>query len=303
MTSHLRWLALVVVSGLAAAGFVAACNETDGRCSTDADCPAARCDVDSGACVECTEITDCGDGEACCQGTCRAGPPEALCGCEAGPGGRAPTACGDQVCVSAAGARVALAEIATGACECPCDPAQGGTVCTINAASEVGFSCGCDRADPVGTCEAAALDASGIPHRPADTCSPQNSCVCFAAAAVCSGSSDCTSGGCLDLVTDAANCGVAARSCSDDATGVAGDARCVGGGCVCNDARDCQATGLNVDACAFIGDVSLCVCDAYTSGDVKAACPMGLACGDGGCLFEGTAYATRDALVEAVSGR
>jgi hypothetical protein len=303
MISHLRWLTLVVVSGLAAAAFVAACNETDDRCRSDADCPAARCDVDSGTCVECTGSGDCEDGEACCQGSCRAGTPEELCGCEASPTGRAPARCDEQVCVNEAGARVALADLATGACGCPCDPALGGTLCALDETAEAGFTCGCDRADPVGTCEAAALDAAGVPHRPADTCSPQNSCVCFAASAVCSGSADCTSAGCVDLVGDATNCGVAARSCADDATGVAADARCVGGGCVCNAASDCQGAGLNVDTCAFIGDVSQCVCDDYTSGDVKAACPMGLVCGDGGCLFEGTAYATRDALVEAAGGR
>jgi hypothetical protein len=294
---------VVVASGLAASVFVAGCEEPPAGCRADADCGSGRCDVASGACVECSGSTDCADGEACCQGSCRAGSPEDFCGCGAAPSASGPTSCRDQVCVDGEGVRVAVANVASGTCACPCDPALGGTLCSVADTDPRGFSCGCDRSDPVGTCEAAAIDAAGIPHRPADTCSPQNACVCFAAGDVCEGSADCTSAGCVDVVNDATNCGVAGRTCSDDATGVAADGRCLGGGCVCNAASDCQGAGLNVDSCAFIGDVSQCVCDDYTSNGEKAACPMGLACVDGGCSFEGTAHGDRDALVAAIAAR
>ena len=87
MNFRLHWFALVVVSGLSAAAFMAACPESDPRCSTDTDCPGARCDVDSGECVACLDTNDCADGEACCQGACRVGSPEELCGCEASASG------------------------------------------------------------------------------------------------------------------------------------------------------------------------------------------------------------------------
>jgi len=291
----MRFLVLALLALL-----TAACDDDDGRCRDDASCPGARCDVGSGECVACLGASDCEEG-ACCNGSCRTDEVEAMCGCAASPTGAGPVACGNQICI-VAGARATTATVADGVCGCPCDPAQGGTLCAVNVEAAAGFSCSCDRTDPVATCEAAALDAAGIPHRPADTCSPQSSCVCFAEGAVCGGSSDCTSAGCTDLVNDVANCGAAGLSCDDDATGVAGSPLCLGGGCVCNAASDCTGAGRNVDTCAFVGEVSQCVCADYDGGaGGPAPCPMGLACADGGCTFEGAVFSTRDALVTAVS--
>lgn len=304
LPSHARLLVLLV--GLAASGVlgIIGCDAVPGGCRSDADCngSAAICDVSAAVCVACLASSDCEEGAACCQGDCRTGTVEELSGCDAATTGDGPTACADQVCIVGE-ARAAIATVGDGVCACPCDPASGGTVCTVDD-SAAGFTCGCDRTDPVGTCEAAAIDAAGIPHRPADSCSPDNTCFCFATTTVCTGSADCTGAGCVDLVNDAASCGVAGRACTDDATGIAADARCLSGGCACNAASDCTGAGLNVDSCAFVNDeASQCVCDNYTSAGAPAACPMGLACEVGGCVFEGQAYADRDALVAAVAAR
>jgi hypothetical protein len=229
-------LLLVLLVGLTTAGVVGimGCDAVPGGCTSDADCSgsAAICDVSAAICVACEASSDCQDGAVCCQGDCRDGTVEELCGCDADSTGDGPTACNDQVCI-VGDARASVATIGDGVCGCPCDPGIGGTVCTVDE-SAAGFSCGCDRTDPVGTCEAAAIDAAGIPHRPADTCAPDNSCVCFASTTVCEGSADCTGAGCVDLVNDATTCGVAGRICADDATGIAADARCLSGGCACN---------------------------------------------------------------------
>lgn len=292
--------AVVLTAALLGTMALVACEPGNANCRADTDCANARCDVDSGTCVACVENGDCGVDEACCNGTCRAGDVEDLCGCAPGVDGATPTSCGNDICLVGNG-RATIANVADGVCGCPCDPAQGGTVCTA-AVDGDGFSCGCDRQDPVGTCEVAALDEQGIPHRPADTCSPQNQCVCFAAGGVCEGSADCTSNGCIDVVNSATDCGIANRTCADDAQGSSADPRCLGGGCVCNAASDCRGAGLNVDACVFVDDdASQCVCDDYTSDGRPAACPMGLVCQTGGCLFEGTVYGDRDALVAAVA--
>jgi hypothetical protein len=271
------------------------------RCIVDSDCGADHCNAD-GRCVACLDNDDCADDAACCNGQCRSESVEELCGCEAAIDGTGPTSCADTPCVVKSGVRANRATVAEGVCACPCDPAQGGTLCVADEAAANGFSCSCDRTDPVGTCEGPALDATGIPHRPADTCSPQSSCVCFAAQAVCTGSADCTAAGCVDLVHDDVNCGVAGRICTDENTGTA-EGRCVAGGCTCDAATDCIGTGLNVDTCVFVDASSQCVCGGYRSGDQPSACPMGLACVDDGCVFEGAAYATREALVEVLLAR
>ncbi len=274
------------------------CEPSARECSADVDCATGRCDA-AGSCVECLSNGDC-DGGICCQGSCSSAGVNALCGCGPGESDSGPSNCGTDVCLSN-GAPATADTVASGVCACPCDPAQGGTVCGVSDV-DASLTCSCDRSDPVGTCEAPAIDAAGLPHRPADTCSPQNQCVCFADGDVCAGSADCTSAGCVDLVADGDNCGVAGRVCDNEDTGAVGGS-CQGGGCTCNAASDCQGAGLNVDTCAFIGAVSQCVCDAYDSAGSAAACPMGFECRADGCVFEGTAFTTRDALVEALRNR
>jgi dienelactone hydrolase len=116
------------------------------------------------------------------------------------------------------------------------------------------------------------------------------------------GTDDCTTASCLDLVGDATNCGVAGRICTDAATGIV-DGRCENGGCACDAPSDCQGEGLNVDSCALgDGDALRCLCAGYTVNGVEAPCPLGLACVEGGCLFDGDIYATSDALNAALDG-
>ncbi len=227
---------------------------------------------------------------------------ETQCGCTAGAGGSVGEACntGDLCVVN--GARATAATLADGVCGCPCDPGRGGTICAADVAADGGISCSCSRTDPVGTCEAASLDAAGVPHRPADTCSPDTSCVCFAAGRVCDSSENCTNAGCTSLVTDD-NCGVADRACSAADTGIA-DGRCIDGGCACDVPADCRGTGLNVDNCGFDGnEVLRCLCDGYNNAGAPAACPMGLECLAAGCVFDGKPYATQAALITAIDAR
>jgi hypothetical protein len=126
--------------------------------------------------------------------------------------------------------------------------------------------------------------------------------VCFAAGAVCGGSADCTFEGCVDLVNDAAHCGVAGRLCTDEATGTV-DGACLAGGCSCDAASDCTGDSLNVDTCVFVGATSRCVCGGYRHDDAPAACPMGLACAADGCVVDGVVYGSHAALVAALAAR
>ncbi len=295
-----RLLFVVSCLGLVVTAAVGAGCEPD-RCLFDGDCLGGRC-APGGDCVSCLDSADCGEDSLCCNGTCRVGTVEDLCGCAADPHGAGPTRCEEALCIVDGAVRADRDTVGQGVCACPCDPARGGTLCAAEDASSIGFSCSCDRTDPVGTCEGPAVDAAGIPHRPADTCSPQNACVCFAAGTVCSGSADCTWEGCVDLVHDATNCGVAGRSCSDDATGTDGGT-CNDGGCSCNAASDCEGDGLNVDTCIFVGARSQCVCNGYRAGDVAAACPMGLACVADGCQLGADAFATQAELILALHAR
>lgn len=287
-----------------------ACTPTggnDGSCGTNADCPDGRFCGEGGSCVECRETTDCGDAQFCCQGACYDdGAQEAHCGCAAESGGSAGEECSGEtnICL-AEGARVGVENVADGVCGCSCDAAAGGTLCLVADAGAL--SCGCDRSDPQGTCERPALDANGNPHIVADTCSPSETCVCFgeSTVAACDPSSatpDCTANGCVNALGDVENCGVAGRVCNVAATGVADTGACLQGGCACDAPTDCQGAGLNVDQCAFVGEgVSQCVCDDYEVEDgVKGACPLGLECGDGGCLSGGSAYSTRAELLQAL---
>lgn len=291
----------LVVTSVFAAFVFAACDDPL-ECRADGDCTGGELCASNGTCVACLEGDDCADGGICCRGACVTDVVEAACGCDAAPDGNPGTACVGQLCL-ANGNRASASTVADGVCECPCDPAAGGTECKIDLDAEGGFSCGCLREDPIGTCEAASIDAAGIAHRPADTCSPQETCVCFGEGGTCGPSEDCTPGGCIDLVNSADNCGVADRVCGTVDTGIL-LGECIGGGCACDVPADCRGTGLNVDNCGFAGTETLrCLCDGYVAGGVSAPCPMGLECVADGCLFDGSAYATREDLVQAVSGR
>lgn len=270
------------------------------ECLNDDGCSGGFCV--EGQCVDCLASNDCGADQACCQGACVAADVEDICGCAADPRDERPgSACAaDEVCV-VDGTRAGPGNVADGACGCPCDATQGGSVCATSTEAQSGFVCSCDRSDPVGTCEAPVLDDELRPHRAADTCTPDSACVCFASGAPCL-DGDCTAGGCVDLLRDAASCGVAGRSCTDEATGIPDTGACLVGGCTCNAASDCQGAGLNVDSCQFVGDgqVTQCVCGAYRAGGLPAACPMGFECQQGGCAAGGTAHATEEALLEAL---
>lgn len=291
---------------------VGACTpDNNDGCGTNADCADGRFCAPSGDCVECRENAHCGEARFCCQGVCYdEGAQEEHCGCAAdrGSSGAAASPAGDacaedtNVCL-VDGVRATAANVEEGVCGCSCDATLGGTLCDVD--DEGGLTCSCSRSDPEGTCERPALDAEGNPHIVADTCSPQETCVCFGEATqtACDpngATPDCTAAGCVNALGDVENCGVPGRVCTDDATGVADTGACFDGGCSCNNNSDCQGDGLNVNLCAFVGDVSQCVCDDYDVDGEKGACPLGLLCGGGGCLFEGTAYGTRDALLQAL---
>ena len=291
---------LVVISVLSA-GHFAACDDPL-ECRTDPDCDTGELCASNGSCVDCITSDDCSDGGVCCRGGCTVGEVEAVCGCDPAPDGELGVACTDQLCLVSAN-RATANNVADGVCECPCDPGNGGTQCNVDLDAESGFSCGCDRQDPVGTCEAASIDAAGIAHRLADTCSPQNTCVCFNEGGACGASEDCTDGGCVDLVNSDSDCGVEGRVCGDAATGTL-LGQCQSGGCECDVPSDCSGVGLNVDDCGFAGGDQLrCLCDGYVADGQKAPCPMALECVIGGCQFDAAAYATFETLVQAVSGR
>lgn len=304
---------LVLLAPFAALFFACVPGQTSNSgCETNADCPDGRFCALNGDCVECRENAQCGDAQFCCQGVCYdEGEQAAHCGCAAdrGSSGAASAlsgdACSDDTNVCLVNNAPATADnVADGICGCSCDAAAGGTLCSVDEAGAL--ACSCSRSDPEGTCERPALDANGNPHIVADTCSPQEVCVCFAGGgAACDPSGDapdCTATGCVNALGDVDNCGVGGRVCGDPASGSDdGTGVCNQGGCSCDQNTDCQGTALNVNLCAFVGAVSQCVCDDYeVSEGEKAACPLGLECGNGGCLFDGASYATRAALLQAL---
>lgn len=273
------------------------------ECSNNDQCGAGQVCSVSGTCLECNVSGDCDDGEFCCQGVCRGGDEVAdRCGCGSSPGGSPGEACGSSLdaAVCLVGNAVADAtNVQNGFCGCGCSIADGGPICgPTDAAGAPTCTCS-ENAD----CRGAALDAAARPHRVADTCTPQGACVCFSlgAAAVCDpdgATPDCASaGGCTAFGSDVDNCGSAGRVCGE------GNA-CVAGGCACDAAEDC-IDGVNVDACAFVaGEAGArCVCDAYTKGGLAAACPMELECSIGGCVLDGAAFATEEALVAALAAQ
>lgn len=284
---------VVVVLGFTAALVVDGCDP--GTCRADGDCATGVC-IDGG-CFDCRTSDDC-PGGTCCNGSCTAADVDDICGCAAAPRGDRGTSCEASLCLVGR-ERATSATVGDGVCDCPCSPADGGSVCIADASATDGFVCGCDRNDPVGTCEGASIDVNGIPHRPADTCSPTSSCVCFAAGGTCGAGENCTADGCINLDSDD-NCGVANRVCSNAATGVV-DGVCNDGGCTCDAPSDCRGEGLNVDDCAFgRGDVLQCLCNGYVADGDQAPCPLGLPCVEGGCRFDGSVYATKEALLDAL---
>lgn len=302
-------LPLLVVSLLACA-FLSLLGCSPGgsgaECNTNADCAGGRMCAPDGSCVQCLTNDNCGDGQFCCQGGCYDdGEQEARCGCDPSPAGSSGEACeGETNICLVEGQRATVANVADGVCGCSCDPASGGTLCTVDG--EGAFACSCSRSDPEGTCERPALDDQGNPHIVADTCSPQETCVCFGEGnTACDPSSanpDCTAAGCVNALGDVDNCGVAGRVCTDPATGVADTGACLAGGCTCDEPSDCQGQGLNVNQCVLVGaGAAQCVCDDYEVEDnVKAACPLGLECVEGGCSYGGVAYGTRAGLLQAL---
>jgi hypothetical protein len=275
------------------------------ECTSDADCGAERCVAST--CVACASADDCADGGFCCRGACLASTElEANCGCGASPAASAGADCGaseNALCV-AAGLTVTPSTVAEGQCACTCSAAEGGPTCEAPPAPGEAPLCSCAENSE---CRGATEDSDGQIHRVADTCTPQGSCVCFSlgTANVCGGATpDCASaGGCASFGDDVDNCGVAARVCTDEATGIAGTGACVTGGCTCNDAGDCQGAGLNVNSCAFVeaGEPSRCVCSGYQlQAGGPSACPLELECVAGGCELDGVAHATEAALRQAL---
>jgi hypothetical protein len=64
---------------------------------------------------------------------------------------------------------------------------------------------------------------------------------------------------------------------------------------------DCAAP-TNVDTCALVLGTNRCVCNDFEDAVGKRACPMALTCVQGGCEYESIAYATMDALLDAING-
>ncbi len=296
-------LVLVVLAVLVAA---AGCPPS-GECQVDADCSGGTV-CSGGSCVQCNTNDQCGADSFCCLGVCHgAADVESHCGCSPALRGSAGQDCGGVepagLCL-VADSTASVATVAEGTCGCGCTPAQGGPICAAPATAGDAAVCSCnENAD----CKKASEDAAGHPHRAADTCTPQATCVCFSAAAanaqLCApdgAAPDCTLGGCVSLVDDANNCGVPGKVCTDEATGIADTGTCIGGGCSCNAAGDC-AGGGNVDTCVFPaqGDPS-CVCGAYRRAGQQVACPMALDCTTSGCILDGTAFQDEETLLSAL---
>lgn len=286
---------------------LAGCSSGGGHqeCGTNADCSAGRMCAPNGSCVQCLSNDQCGEGQFCCRGGCYDEEEvEDRCGCQPSPTGRAGQSCegATNVCL-VEGERATAEDVASGTCGCSCDATAGGTLCTLDEDGAV--ACGCDRSDPQGTCERPALDASGNPHIVADTCSPQETCVCFAEGAACDprgATPDCTAAGCVNALNDVENCGIGGRVCTDPDMGIEETGTCVNGGCTCDAQSDCQGPNLNVNQCVLVGSgVPQCVCDDYeVEENVKGACPLGLPCVVGGCELDGVAYGTRTELLQAL---
>jgi Cys-rich repeat protein len=302
--SRVAWsIASVVV--LAGVSLAASCEDPP-ECRTDPDCGAGRV-CSAGQCVECASNASCADGEFCCQGACK--PAAALddfCGCGASPAASSGQDCStvDPLSLCLVDDEIATAaNVAQGTCGCGCTPARGGPIC-LEPEGDGAPVCSCNVNQD---CARASPDAEGRPHRVANSCvDPGTSpftCICFAetSRATCDVDGvapDCTSGGCRDLRSDPANCGVPGRVCTDEATGIPDTGTCIQGGCSCNASSDCNAT--NANTCTFVDDVARCVCAGYTSGGVPAACPMELACDTGGCVLDGAAFATEESLRSAL---
>ncbi|MDP2345183.1 MAG: hypothetical protein Q8O67_29835 [Deltaproteobacteria bacterium] len=303
LLARLHPIAFVVVA-------VAACDNPGGAadCSADADCGAARVCA-AGTCVECGGNDDCAADFFCCQGACLGSAEiETHCGCGPALSANAGATCtpgeiSNALCLVGDAVAVA-ANVAQGQCGCACSPAEGGPICGAPAAGGEPICSCAENAD----CRQASVDAEAHLHRVADTCTPDSSCVCFSlgTADACDPDGalpDCaTSGGCLSLVDDAANCGKPARSCTTAETGLLDTGTCLNGGCTCDNPTDCQADGLNVNNCAFPGGAGAqalqCLCDDFTvaATGAKSACPMELVCVAGGCQLDGQVFATEEAL-------
>ncbi|MFZ9888682.1 MAG: hypothetical protein ACO3JL_14375 [Myxococcota bacterium] len=308
MTHLVRIFAVIATVALSPSCALFAAAEESG-CGGNADCSGGRLCASTGECVECLSESDCGADEFCCLGGCLPmADAEQHCGCPEAPRatsseGNAGEACMGQTNICLVDGEPATREnLALGECGCSCSASLGGALCGLDDAREL--LCGCDRSDPGNTCERPALDPEGNPHIVADTCTPQEVCVCFAAGLLpcdAAGSTpDCTGDGCVNALGDTDNCGVAGRICDRESTGIEGTGTCLRGGCSCNSPSDCQGEGLNVDLCAVLTSGNQCVCDDYEAGGEKAACPLGLECVTGGCSFGGQTYSTRASLLEVL---
>lgn len=308
---HARSLSIALASftlAIAASLLTPACEDNPAECVADADCGAARVCA-AGQCVACAQNADCGADQFCCNGSCLADTEiDRRCGCGPSTGGNAGADC---TVVEPAGlclvgeATATLETVAQGTCGCGCSAAAGGPLCAPPDEPGGPAVCSCtDNAD----CRVPSVDSAGIPHRSTDTCNPSSKCVCFSTDPVTScgpdsAAPDCSAtGGCLNLLTTATSCGIAGRSCLDPASGPGdGTGECLQGGCTCDGATDCQGTGLNVDACVFVGDDARCVCSGYTRAGTQAACPMELLCeGAAGCDLDGVNFTTEEALRTAL---
>lgn len=272
-------------------------------CATNADCSGGTRCAANGSCVACTDNEHCGDGQFCCQGACYdEGDMEERCGCAPSAGGaESGEACAAGTVCVAGGTRATAASVAEGTCGCTCAASEGGTLCTPDPDGPDGYACTCARTD-LATCETPVVDTAGIPHVVADTCTPQNACVCFADGQTCApdgATPDCTLDGCANLFGDDTNCGVAGRDCTDPGSGDA-DGRCVAGGCSCDALADCRGTDLNVDSCVIFEGGGQCVCSGYMVNEQLAACPLGLPCTADGCLLDNAGYANAADLYEAL---
>lgn len=297
--------------GISFAFTTPACTGQPEGCQADDDCDGQRCAVDIGECVDCIDSTDCEEGGGCCNGGCIAPSTfENNCGCEAAVGASQGSVCemSRPICTAADNTRTDGAGLADASCQSPCNPSLGGTISTIDNTESLGYACTCSGADDDGTCNVPFLRADGLPHRGSDLCDPTDKCTCFNGPIGNDGCSaltpDCdANAGCIDLNDDEAHCGRASHSCTDAANGPDdGSGACINGGCTCDQASDCSGDGANTDSCQFVGEgtITQCVCDDFEANGEKAACPLQLACVDGGCELDGEVHATLGDLLDAL---